>query len=180
MADAITVGLEGWLEQLTEAVTNFRSLLQLRNESVAPTLPQENLKTVRREIDVIYHKMIARINAAAELDDTGKYDAFIRQLNAEIHYFNEHTHIHARKDLGEGDRTVIEPIDVQRFTGEAITPIPVAYYHGEGKPAVKLTFAEDFTLTYKNNVKPGMAEVSIHGKGAYRGRKVTTFSIVNP
>ena len=84
---------------------------------------------------------------------------------------------HLPKDLGAGDHCVIEPFDVQKYTGKAITPIPAAHYIEEGKPTVELVFAKDFSVTYKNNVNVGMAECTIHGKGAYKGTKNTTFMI---
>ncbi|MDR0605402.1 MAG: DUF6261 family protein, partial [Bacteroidales bacterium] len=168
---------EGWIRELDSSLNNFKNLLRLRNESVAVALPKENLKTIRKEIDGVYNKMITRINAAAELDETGTYEPFIQQINAEILYFNEHTHRKARKDLGKGDHTVIEPIPVQQHTGMPITPIPSVIYREEGKQAVTLTFAEDFTLSYKNNINVGMAEIIVRGKGHYKGKIITTFNI---
>ncbi|MDR0606744.1 MAG: DUF6261 family protein [Bacteroidales bacterium] len=177
--DVNMIGLTNWILQLETSVNIFKNLLQERNDSIAPTLTQDNLKTVRRKIDIVYHKMVTRINAAAELDNTGQYDTFIQQLNAEIRYFNEHTHISAKKDIGLGDHTVIDPIPVQIYTGQAITPIPVVHYREENKETVTLAFAKDFSLLYKNNLKPGMAEIIVRGKGAYKGRKITTFNIIH-
>jgi hypothetical protein len=177
-SDIILLNLNSWLMQLNVSVDNFKNLLQERNDAIAITFTTEKLKDVRKNIDIVYRKMTTKINAAAELDESGQYKLFIDQLNAEIRYFNEHTHRAARKDIAEGDHTIIEPMQIQIYTGEAITPIPIVYYQEEGKPAVKLTFAEDFTLSYKNNRKPGMAIITIRGKGAYKGKISTTFNIV--
>jgi hypothetical protein len=176
-ADVATLNLGGWITQLSTSLDNFKNLLQLRNDSIAPNLPKENLKTVRKLIDAVYNKMITRFNAAAELDDTGTYEQFIQEINAEIRYFNEHTHRSAKKDLAEGDRTLIEAVGNQPYSGKAITPVPVVIYREEGKQPATLTFAVDFSLAYKNNVKPGMAEIIVRGKGAYKGQKSTTFII---
>ena len=176
-AEVNIIGITNWVAQLEMSVNIFKNLLQERNDSIAPTLTQDNLKNVRRKIDIVYHKMVTRINAAAELDNTGQYDTFIQQLNAEIHYFNEHTHVSIKKDIGIGDHTVIDPIPVQIYTGQVITPIPVVYYREDNKETVTLAFAKDFSLLYKNNLKPGMAEIIVRGKGAYKGKKTTTFSI---
>jgi hypothetical protein len=176
-ADVATLNLSGWITQLSASLDNFKKLLQQRNDSIAPNLPKENLKTIRKLIDAVYNKMIARINAAAELDDTGAYDKFIQEVNAEIRYFNEHTHRSSKKNLAEGDRTLIESVGNQLYSGKAITPIPVVIYREEGKEPATLTFAVDFSLSYKNNVKPGMAEIIVRGKGAYKGLKSTTFII---
>ncbi|MDR1153330.1 MAG: hypothetical protein LBL04_01360 [Bacteroidales bacterium] len=53
-----------------------------------------------------------------------------------------------------------------------MTPIPAVYLEG-----VELFFAKDFTLTYKNNVQRGVAEIGITGKGNCAGRKTVTFHI---
>jgi uncharacterized FlaG/YvyC family protein len=176
-ADINITGLINWILQLEMSVNTFKKLLQERNDNIAPILTKDNLKTIRRKIDIVYHKMVTRINAAAEIDNTGQYDTFIQQLNSEIRYFNEHTHISVKKDIGLGNHTVIEPIPVQFYTGQVITPIPVVYYREENKDTVTLAFAKDFSLLYKNNLKPGMAEIIVRGKGAYKGKKTTTFNI---
>jgi hypothetical protein len=53
----------------------------------------------------------------------------------------------------------------------------MVHYCEEGKPTVKLWLGKDFSVTYKNNVKVGMAELTIHGKGDYKGQKSVTFNI---
>jgi hypothetical protein len=84
---------------------------------------------------------------------------------------------HAKKDLSAGDHTVIEPIDTQPYTERAVTPIPKVHYREEGKPTENLALGKDFAVTYKNNINVGMAELTVHGKGAYKGAKTTTFMI---
>jgi hypothetical protein len=81
------------------------------------------------------------------------------------------------KDLSKGDHCVIVSIPTQPHTGKAVTPIPEAHWHEDSKPTVELTFTKDFSLTYKNNKNAGMAEVTLHGKGAYKGQKTATFNI---
>ena len=81
------------------------------------------------------------------------------------------------KDLGAGDHTVIEPIDTQKYTERPITLVPEVHYREEGKETVRLYLGTDFSVTYKNNVNVGMAELTIHGKGKYRGAKTATFNI---
>ena len=58
----------------------------------------------------------------------------------------------------------VTAIPVQMYTGKAVTPIPEARF-GE----TPLTFAKDFSVTYKNNEAPGEAIVILHGKGHYTG-----------
>jgi hypothetical protein len=168
------VGLTSWVAELTAAEIAFEQLLNLRNNETAHK-PQGRLRDIRHEIDGSYHGIIARISAAATMDDTGAYNEFIAQLNANIAYFNEHSHHHAKHDLAHA---AVDNIGNKPFAGKAITPIPVVHYTEAGKAAMELTFAKEFTLTYKDNDRVGTAEVIIHGKGAYKGTKAVTFNIV--
>ena len=84
---------------------------------------------------------------------------------------------HLPKDLGAGDHCVIEPIATQQYTGRPITIVPDVLYREDKKPTVRLYLGTDFTVTYKNNTNVGMAELTIHGKGDYKGTKSTTFMI---
>jgi hypothetical protein len=170
------VGLAPWLTELEAAETGFEWLLGQRNTETAEK-PQGRLKDVRREIDKVYHQMTDRISAAATMDESGGYTQFINELNAEITYFNDHRHHHALKDLSVGDHCVIEPIETQKHTEKAVVPIPRAYWREKDKPTVELVFAKDFSVTYKNNVEVGTADVTLHGKGAYKGQKTATFNI---
>ncbi|MDR1335977.1 MAG: DUF6261 family protein [Tannerella sp.] len=179
-ADKVTLlGLSGWITELNEAKADFEYLFKQRNAE-ASLKPLGNIKDVRREADTLYHRMIDRIEAAATMDPAMPpvtYDAFIAELNTSIAYFNDHSHRHARKDISVSDKCVIEPVDVQLYTGKAITPLPAAHYREEGKPTVELVFARDFFVTYKNNVEVGTADLILHGKNAYKGQKRTTFNI---
>jgi hypothetical protein len=174
---AAILGLTPWIQELRTAETAFEQLLEQRNAETARK-PQGRIRDVRREADAVYHRIVDRINAAATLEDGAvTYDAFIAELNARITYFNNHAHQHARKNISVGEACVIEPLALQPYTGKAVTPLPTAYYREEGKPTVELVFARDFSVTYKNNVDVGMADLILHGKGAYRGQKKTTFNI---
>jgi hypothetical protein len=51
------------------------------------------------------------------------------------------------------------------------------HYREEGNPAAELALGKDFSVTYKNNTNVGMAEVTIHGKGTYKGHKTIPFNI---
>ncbi|MDR1330636.1 MAG: DUF6261 family protein [Tannerella sp.] len=175
-AKVTLVGLTAWVTELQAAETEFETLLGERSVESAHK-PQEQFRDVRREIDDVYNRMVDRINAAATLDDAGAYYEFVDQLNAQITYFNNHAHQRARKNLSAGEACVIEPIDLQHYTGKAITPVPAVHYREEGKPTVELVFGKDFTTTYRNNVNVGMAEIVVHGKGGYRGQKTVTFAI---
>jgi hypothetical protein len=177
-ADSVTLtGLTPWVTELTAAETNFERLLRERYDEIAAK-PQGKIKEIRHTIETIYHTMTNRIEAFAVVSDNPEaFVDFIGKLNVIVTYFNEHTHHHVRKDLAQGDHTVIEPLDTQKYTGKAITPVPMVHYREEGKPTVELVLGKDFSITYKNNLNVGMAELILHGKGAYKGQKMATFNI---
>ncbi|MDR3350439.1 MAG: DUF6261 family protein [Prevotellaceae bacterium] len=74
--------------------------------------------------------------------------------------------------------TSVAPITEQRYTGRHITPLPRVFFQA-GDELRELIFAQDFTVTYRNNVNVGEAKLFIHGKGKYTGSYDTTFHIVN-
>jgi hypothetical protein len=170
------IGLSPWVSELQAAETAFELLVKQRNTETAHK-PQEHLRDVRRESDILCRRMFDRIDSAATMDEAGTYDAFIAEINARIAYFNRHTHRHARRDISVGDACVLESVPDQLYTGRAVTPLPRACYREEGKPTVELVFAHDFSVTYKNNLDVGTADLILHGKGAYKGQKKTTFNI---
>ncbi|MDR3235659.1 MAG: DUF6261 family protein [Prevotellaceae bacterium] len=170
------VGMLPWVHELVNAETAFEELLAQRNVADSQK-PDGRLKDVRREIEDVYRQMTERIAAAAIMDATPATDAFIAELNTKIAYFNEHNHHHARKDISITDHCVVEPIATQAHTGKPVSVIPKVHYREEGKPTVELVFAKDFDVTYKNNTDVGTADLTIHGKGAYKGQKLTTFNI---
>jgi len=67
----------------------------------------------------------------------------------------------------------IEPIAAVNYNGSAQAPKPVVTYQG-----LRLEEGIDYNLSYKNNVDPGTATVTLTGIGAYKGTKSATFTIV--
>jgi hypothetical protein len=165
---ALALGLEPWLLELSESLDHFNELLRLRNTEQADK-PQQRLREIRKQIEIVYRNMVNHINSAAVLDSTDSYTEFINRLNVQITYFNDHNHHPAPISIRTAN---VEAIPVQQYTGEAITPIPAVFMGDK-----RLFFAKDFNLTYKNNIQCGVAEVNITGKGIYGGRKKVTFNI---
>jgi hypothetical protein len=168
-------GLDDYVAAIQDAFEEFQTLLAQR-DTQSLQKPAESFPVVRRGIEAVYHKITFLIDSAAALDTPPAFTAVINKLNPEIERLNNEHH-RARKNLGMGDHTVIEPIDTQKYTEKAVTPIPKVYYRENGKPTIELAFAKDFSVTYKNNVKVGMAALTINGKGEYKGQKSTTFNI---
>jgi hypothetical protein len=174
--DVATLGLHEWIDNLGLAIAEFERLFVLRNTEIAAR-PDDTLIGTRKQIDAVYRSMTALIDAGALIDGKGTYDEFIRELSREAEYANEHIHHHARKDI---NAATVDAIPVQAYTGQAVIVIPTVRYVTENKPPVDLVFATDFTVTYRNNTKPGTADLIIHGKGAYyKGTKTVTFNIAS-
>jgi hypothetical protein len=72
--------------------------------------------------------------------------------------------------------TSVAPIPAQIYTGKHLTPLPRVFFEHNGEIR-ELVFAQDFTVTYRNNVEVGEAKLLVHGKGKYTGTYDTTFHI---
>jgi hypothetical protein len=80
-------GLPGWVQEIRAANDALATLLELRNTEKAAK-PQERMAGVRREIDVVYRNLIARIEALALVEGEANYVAFVNELNALVERFN--------------------------------------------------------------------------------------------
>ena len=67
----------------------------------------------------------------------------------------------------------VRPIPAQTYTGGPIYPA-VSVWHG----ATQLVMGEDYTVSYQNNVKVGVATIVITGMGDYAGTRLAFFDIV--
>ena len=63
----------------------------------------------------------------------------------------------------------------QTYTGKALKPAVTVKYSSK-----TLKQGTDYTVSYKNNVKPGTATVTVTGKGDYTGSAKATFRILVP
>jgi hypothetical protein len=166
----ITLGLGVWVTEMAAAQAAFEQVFLLRSaEHVAK--PQENLKNVRREIEALYRQIIERIDVYTVLNGTSVTGEFINKLNDEITYFNEHNHHRVPKDI---NLATVATIPDQSWDGQPVTPL-LFVTDEEGN---LLIFARDYDLTYHNNDRPGNATVTLHGKGAWKGKKTVSFNII--
>jgi hypothetical protein len=163
------LNLTAWVNELAAAQAEFDSLFILRNtEQAAKT--QKRLRDVRKQEDALYRDIVERINAYTLMNGDQVCGAFINELNREIAYFNGHNHHHAGKDI---DKTTVADVNPQIYGGEPVVVLPEVFYEEK-----KLVFTVDYELSYHDNNAPGTASVIIHGKGAYRGKKVISFNII--
>jgi hypothetical protein len=167
------LGLMPWVEELGQAETEFVQLFRQRNTELT-NWPAASMSDIRGLVDDQYRASIRRIESYIDLNGPEGYLDFVRELNENIKYFNEHAHHRTRRDI---EHTLVNEIPAQPFTGKPVIYIPTVFFTEPDKPAVELAFSVDFTVTYKDNVAPGTATILIHGKSKYKGTKIVTFNI---
>ena len=175
------LGLGNWLGQLMQVSRNLAGVMLNRIDEAAKR-PDLHMRSIRKAVDKAFRGILDLLEALVRVkgEDTDK--EYIAEVNALSEKYKENLAQEAGRrkplhDLSTGDDCVIEPVDTQKYTERAITPLPVVHYRKAGQPTQTLTFTKDFTVTYKNNINVGMADLIIHGIGEYKGTKSTTFMI---
>jgi hypothetical protein len=168
------IGLTPWIDNLEVAEVEFESVFKIRNTQRAGKAEGVNMKSLNSQIFPVYRRMIKRLNAALVLNETSALVTFANELNKQIDYANEHGDHRATKISIEN--VMVKPIETQLETGKPITYMPELSIEID-ENQVELVFSVDYTLTYRNNTKPGIAEIIISGKGKFKGKKKVTFNI---
>jgi hypothetical protein len=176
-----TLGLGDWLAQLAQVNRDLEQLLMGRYEEAAKR-PQIPMRSVRKELDKVFRTLLDLFEISVRVNKEETNKEFIAELNAVMERYRdilaqEAGRRHPIKDLGAGDHTVIAPVATQEYTGKPVTPIPEVHYREDNKPPQRLYLGKDFSITYKNNTHAGTAELTVHGKGKYKGEKMLTFNI---
>jgi hypothetical protein len=176
-----TLGLGEWLGQLVQVSRNLEALLMARYDE-AGKRPDIHMQSVRKEVDKAFRSILDLLEALVRVNGPDTNKAFLSELNAVMERYKdilaqEAGRRHPRRDLGAGDHCVVEPIEVQPYSGKPVTVVPRVHWRHDGKPSAELSLGKDFSVTYKNNTNAGMAEVTIHGRGEYSGQKTVTFII---
>jgi hypothetical protein len=163
------LGLTELVADLGAAETEFTARFEQRNTEEA-NRPQEKMNDIRKEIENEYKKMITAIQNDINVNGDANCGEFTTKLNMEIKYFNEHARHRTKRNINEA---TVESIADQNFSEQQIIIIPIVWYEHK-----QLIFATDFYVSYKNNIMPGNAELTIHGIGKFKGKKIITFNIV--
>lgn len=69
-------------------------------------------------------------------------------------------------------KAVVTGIKDKRYTGSAVTQLPVVTINGK-----ELRSGTDYTVSYRNNIGVGIADIIITGKGSYNGVITKSFRI---
>jgi hypothetical protein len=171
------VGINPYFDSLENAGRVLEERIAQRNTEEAARL-HETMAKIRKEIEPVYTQMTDKIEVAVAIDTEHLYDTFIAELNEKIQNENTQYH-HVQIDLSKGSICVITVLGAPfAVTGHPVTPQVQVMLRLEDKPAVELYWGNDYSVTFKNNVKVGLATVIVHGKGKYKGRKSATFDII--
>jgi hypothetical protein len=81
-------GLPEWITEIRAASENVATLLALRNTEQAAK-PQERMVNVRREVDLVYRDIAAKVEALALVEGDTAYLPFVNELNALIERFSK-------------------------------------------------------------------------------------------
>ena len=170
--DALRLGLAEHMNELQKACEEFGRLIELRNEESLGK-PDENFKTVMRNIEKVYHRITHIIEAGATMRRSPDYEYFIKKLNPVIERFYAVYH-RVRRKMSLAQPEGIPP---QTYTGLSVTPVPVVFYTTPKGETVRLQLGKDYDISYRNNTKPGTAQCIFRGKGLYAGKRMVTFVI---
>jgi hypothetical protein len=166
------LALEERVRELAAARAEFETLFIARNAELAAR-PPEKLVDVKKQVNAVYRRVIGRVDSYNVLNPTDTSCLpFVKELNREIAYFNEHNHHHARINIATA---VVKSIPDQPYAGEPVIVLPDVMHAGK-----KLVFTRDYELSYKANDNPGTATVTIRGKGTFKGKKPVTFNVIAP
>lgn len=146
--------------------------IEAQTYSIDPVTPDivimDSDKTLQKDVDyaLSFEKNDRAGTATAVIKGIGEY-AGTRKATFKI----------LPKNMTDKDGALIPtiataPIDPVLYTGYAQKPEVLMTDNGKS-----LVEGVDYTLKYKNNVKPGTAEVTIAGKGNYKGKANLQFTI---
>ncbi len=109
-ADLALTGIAEWANELRNQNTAFNTLLQTRySESAGKT--QVNLRATRLAMDVVYNRMVKRINALMLINGETAYTTFVNELNQRIQHYNSMLAMRKGRS-SKGDNPPIEVVQV--------------------------------------------------------------------
>ncbi len=89
-ASQLTVcNLTDWVNHLKTLNEQFQTLMLTRNDNLTEKEPI-HMRSVRKEVDAVYHLIAQRVEASALLNGENDYKDFVNELNGRIAYYQEH------------------------------------------------------------------------------------------
>ncbi|MDR0686684.1 MAG: DUF6261 family protein [Dysgonamonadaceae bacterium] len=157
--------------ELQNALNNLEELIAERGAEYIKK-PAMTSKNVRKQIEAVYREIVTIINAGAQMDLSPGFAAIINRLNPEIELLNREHH-RIRHSIAFSQTEQIPP---QEYTGKPVIFVPkVLYVTPKGN--LELELGRDFDVSFENNVREGNARCIIYGKGAFKDKKMVSFTI---
>jgi hypothetical protein len=173
--DIDNLGLGTQVQMLQTALDTFVNLLGQR-DAERVNKPPYTAKEARKGMENAWASIVYAINSHAGVGKSPAFAEFIDHINTEITRLNVEFS-HSRKDISAIGHLVSKLIGAQIYTGQPVIVIPEIYYIDDKGKATRLWLGKDFDVSFRNNTKVGTAEVTVHGKGRYKGRVSQTFEI---
>jgi L-lactate utilization protein LutC len=179
--DVVLLGFSDRVDKLEGDNKLFKTLVENRYEEWN-TRPDFTPKEIRPQVNEAYHTITNRITALILVEEKPEtYLSFVHELNKHIEHYNVIIKLRKannktkQKNLAKAN---ISGIDTQLYTGAHIQPLVKVYYKDkQTNEELLLVEDKDYIIECVNNVEPGTATLTIKGKGAYHGKKITTFNI---
>ena len=117
--------------------------------------------------------MLAKVNLSA-----GDYYLRVNKKysdNSDLDYVTYELTVRTPQKSINSSSITVSSVGTRSYTGKAIKPSVTVR---DGSKTLKS--GTDYTLSYKNNTKPGTATITITGKGSYKGTRTVTFRIAQP
>jgi hypothetical protein len=171
VAAAEVIGLTPVLEALFAANTALFNLYNKRLDEMA-TIEGPSASSIKNEVVTAYDEFCMTVELTLSAQPGEPLQILFNEMN-DI----RRKYISRLPTPLDATHTSVAPIPQQVYTGKPVTPLPRVFFQTD-KETVELVFAQDFSVTYRNNTNVGEAKLFVHGKGKYTGTYDTTFHIV--
>ena len=111
-------------------------------------------------------------NISASVNTTSKKARIVITATSTSGVYTGSVEIEFVIDQADISSATVDPIEDQKYTGDAITSKLMVKLDGKALSAI------DYAVSYRNNTNVGTATVSVTGKGNYKGTREATFKIV--
>ncbi len=181
-AEIAQINASDWLTKLEETNNDFIALMgrRFKNKSEQNTV---NMVNLRQQMDKTYLDIATRLEAMITMmEDPEEYLPFMVELNEYIKYYNERVKLRRTNNRNKRQniaKAQLSAIGAQTYNGGHIVPeIELVYTNTKTGETLLLVEGKDYTFVVEGNAQPGMATLTIKGKGAYVGKLISTFTIV--
>jgi hypothetical protein len=170
---ASTLGIDLQFQELFAANNDMQNLYDARLLEMAE-IEGPSASSIKSEVVTSYNEFCSAIEITLSATPSDGLQLLFSEMNEIRRKYIAHL-----PTVLDDTHTSVAPVPDQIFTGRHITPLPRVFYQPDGSELRELIFAEDFTVTYRNNIKVGEAKILIHGKGKYTGRYESVFHITD-